>query len=90
VEIVAIEMRSPLRIRLSLVAIPPEAIKAFQEICRDIILFRDGNIRTVLERCIPQVMQARITDQEVERLASHIFTLQDAEIPLKRVEVKEE
>ena len=69
VEIAAIEMRSPLRIRLSLFAIPPEAITAFQEICRDIILFRDGNIRTVLERCLPQAMQTRVTEQEAERLA---------------------
>jgi hypothetical protein len=111
VEIVAIEMRSPLKIRLSLVAISPEATTAFQEICRDIILFRAGRlrpaapaigdpedanatrlagIRTVVERYIPQAVQARITEQEAERLAGHIATRQDAEIPLKRVEVKEE
>ena len=89
VEIAAIEMRSPLRIRLSLFAIPPEAITAFQEICRDIIVFRDGNIRTVLERCLPPEMHARVTEQEAERLAGHIVSLQEAEIPLKRVEVKE-
>ena len=40
VEIAAIELRSPLRIRLSLFAIAPAAISAFQEICRDVILFR--------------------------------------------------
>ena len=74
-------MRSPLRIRLSLFAIPPEAITAFQEICRDIILFRDGDIKTVLERCMPQEMHARVTEQEAERLAGHIVTLQEAEIP---------
>ena len=39
IEIVAIEMRSPLKIRLSLLGISPDAVKAFQEICRDIILF---------------------------------------------------
>ena len=89
VEIAAIEMRSPLRIRLSLVAIPPEAITAFQEICRDIILSRDANTRAVLERCLPQEMQARVTEQEAGRLTGHIVTLQEAEIPLKRVEVKE-
>jgi hypothetical protein len=94
VEIVAIEMRSPLRITLSLSAIPPEAITAFQEICRDIILLRDGRSRaahigSLLERYIPQAAQARITKQETERLAGHIVTLQEAEIPLKRVEVKE-
>jgi hypothetical protein len=88
VEIAAIEMRSPLRIRLSLFAIPPEAITAFQEICRDIIVFRDGNIRSVLERCMPEAMQAHVTEQEAERLISHIVTLREAEIPLKRVEVR--
>jgi hypothetical protein len=89
VEIAAIEMRSPLKIRLSLFAIPPEAIKAFQDICRNVILFRDGNVRTVLERCAPQTMLARITTQEAERLAGHIAVLQGAKIPLKRVEVRE-
>ena len=89
VEIAAIEMRSPLRIRLSLFAIPPEAIRAFQEICRDIIVFRDSNIRNVLDRSIPQSMQAHITEQEIERLIGHVVNLQGAEIPLRRVEVKE-
>ena len=45
VEIVAIELRSPLKIRLSLFAIEPAAVKAFQKICREIILFRDGGRR---------------------------------------------
>ena len=44
VEIVAIEMRSPLKIRLSLFGISPEAVRAFQEICRDIILTREGHL----------------------------------------------
>jgi hypothetical protein len=34
-------------------------------------------------------LRTRITDQEAQRLYSHIVTLQNAEIPLKRVEVKE-
>jgi hypothetical protein len=41
IEIVAIETRNPLKIRLSLVAIPAEAVKAFQDICRDIIRYRE-------------------------------------------------
>ena len=41
IEIAAIEMRSPLRIRLSLFAISPDAVKAFQEICRHIIVCRE-------------------------------------------------
>jgi hypothetical protein len=107
VEIVAIEMRSPMKIRLSLVAISPEAIEAFQEICRDVILFRSraatqtapdwdhspatrlARLKTVLERSTPQAIHERITEQEVERLADHIATLREAEIALKRVEVKQ-
>jgi hypothetical protein len=41
IQVVAIEMRRPLTITLSLFAISAEAVKAFQEICRDIILCRD-------------------------------------------------
>jgi hypothetical protein len=41
IEIVAIETRSPLKIRLSLIAIPVPAVKAFQDICRDIIRYRE-------------------------------------------------
>ena len=87
VEIAAIEMRSPLKIRLSLFAIPPEAITAFQEICRDIIVFRDDNTRTIRERGLPLAMRARLTEQEAARLAGHVARLQEAEIPLKRVEI---
>ena len=41
IQVVAIEMRRPLKIRLSLLAISAEAVKAFQKICRDIIVFRE-------------------------------------------------
>ena len=40
IQVVGIEMRSPLRVKLSLRAISAEAVKAFQEICRDVIRFR--------------------------------------------------
>ena len=82
VEIVRIELRSPLRITLSLFGISPDAIKAFQEICRDIILSR--------EFCTPEGVAGRITEQEARRLHGHVVTLQNAAIPLKRVEVKDE
>ena len=82
VEIVAIEMRSPLRITLSLFGISPDAINAFQEICRDVILSR--------EFCTPEGIEARITEPEARRIHSHVATLQNAAIPLKRVEVKGE
>jgi hypothetical protein len=90
VEIVAIEMRSPLKIRLALFAISEDALKAFQEICRSIILSRDGRSRasaaTVLEHWTPQ---PPISEQETQRLHRHVVTLQNATIPLKRVEVIE-
>ncbi len=41
IQVVAIEMRSPLTVKLSLLAISAEAVKAFQEICRDVIRFRE-------------------------------------------------
>jgi hypothetical protein len=81
IEIVAIEMRSPLKIRLSLFGISPDAVKAFQQICRDIILTRKSHL--------PADVVARITEQESTRLHGHIVTLQNAAIPLKRVEVTE-
>ena len=94
VEIVTIETRSPLKIRLSLFAISPEAVDAFQEIVRAIILIRQGrsssDIGAILERCLPQAMLARVTEQETERLAGHVASLQRAEIPLRRVEIKEQ
>ena len=92
IEIVAIEMRNPLRITLSLFAIPVEAVKAFEAICRDIILFRDSRSpHDSLTRICSTlgIERARITEQEETRLHRHIVTLQSAEIPLKRIEVKE-
>ena len=80
VEIVAIEMRSPLKIRLSLFGISPDAVEAFLEICRDIILRRDF--------ITPEGVAGRVTDQEARRLHNHVAALQSAAIPLKRVEVK--
>jgi hypothetical protein len=101
IEIAAIEVRSPLKIRLSLFAISPDAVKAFREICRHIIVFRErqsedlsarrlANITNALELCTSEGVPARITEQEAQRLHGHIVTLQNAAIPLKRVEVKEE
>ena len=80
VEIVAIEMRSPLKIRLSLFGISPPAVDAFQQICRDIILRRDF--------CAPDGFAGRINDQESKRLHDHVAGLREAKIPMKRVEVK--
>jgi hypothetical protein len=41
IEVVAIETRERLKVKLSLLAIPADAINAFQDICRDIIVFRE-------------------------------------------------
>ena len=41
IRVVGIEMRNPLTIKLSLLSISQEAVKAFQEICRTIIVFRE-------------------------------------------------
>jgi hypothetical protein len=81
VEIAAIEMRSPLKIRLSLFGISPAAVAAFQGICRDIILRRGFSA--------PEGIAVRITDQEARRLQGHVAALQNAAIPLKRIEVKD-
>ena len=62
VEIAAIDLRSPLRITLSLIGIPPGAVNAFQEICRGVILSRERkdlgarhlpNIQAAVALCTP-------------------------------------
>lgn len=91
IEIVAIEMRSPLKVRLSLQSISADAVDAFQEVCRDIILFREGRARPAASAASVSVaVRARMTAQEARRLEGHILTLQNATIPLRRVEVGSE
>ena len=63
IEIAAIEMRSPLRIRLSLFAISPDAVKAFQELCRHIIVFRERHRSAALTA-------GELEDVNARRLAS--------------------
>ena len=53
----------------------------------DIILDRERHSRLT---ALPEDVQAGISEQEIQRLQSHIAALQNAAIPLKRVEVKEE
>ena len=99
IEIVAIQMRSPLTIKLSLLAISADAVTAFQELCRELILARErperhgaqhpANIPRALGLCGPEV-HARITPNEAQRLHELIATLARAEVPLTRVEVKKE
>jgi hypothetical protein len=87
IEIVAIEMRSPLKIKLSLRGISTDAVTAFQDICRDLILMREGRSRAAA--WTPEGLAAHLTDDEARRLSRHVANLQHAAIPLKRVEVKE-
>ena len=102
IRVVAIEIRNPLKVRLSLLAISADAVKAFQEICRAIIFFREGRsprepsaglaaIRSALDLVLlADGKDGHITEKELQRLYGHIVTLQNAEVPLKRVVVNEE
>ena len=87
VRVVAIELRNPLKIKLSLLAIPPEAVQAFQDICRHIIVFRERRADPLAG--ITSTMD-RATEAEAQRLRNHIVSLQNAAVPLKRVIVREE
>ena len=88
IQVAEIVMRSPLKVTLSLHAIPLDAVKAFQEICREIIVFRNRSRRPAID--IAEALCARqgVTDREVQRIRGHIATLQDAKVPLKAVVVK--
>ena len=95
IQVVAIEMRNPLKVKLSLLAISAAAVQAFQEICRNIILFREGRARPDITTALDLVLHADgrnvdITEKEVHRLYGHIVTLQNAEVPLRRVVVRDE
>jgi hypothetical protein len=110
IRVVAIDIRNPLKVKLSLLAIPAEAVKAFQDICRDIIFFRerrspqdpsagqhedvDEKRQATIKGALDRVLLAdgkngHITENELQRLYGHILTLQNAEVPLKRVVVNE-
>ena len=93
IQVVGIELRSPLKVKLSLLAIPAEAVKAFQDICREIIILRKRQSPANINDLLARVLQAdgkagHITEKETQRLYSHIVALQNAEVPLKRVVVK--
>jgi hypothetical protein len=87
VRVVAIELRNPLKIRLSLLAIPAEAVKAFQDICREIIVFRERRADPLAGIA---ATLTRVTDAEAQRLRGHIVSLQRAAVPLKRVIVRDD
>ena len=93
IQVSSMTMRSPMKVTLSLQAIPVEAVKAFQEICRAIIVSRERGsppqqpvIDAALSLCAGH---PHITDQEAQRIDRHIATLQQAAVPLKSMLVKE-
>jgi hypothetical protein len=93
IQVVAIEMGSPLKIKLSLHAIPVEAVTAFQDICRDLILARERRIdgRTVVDLGLKAPANAgQLTESEAQRLQLHITSLHNAAVPLKRVVMRDE
>jgi hypothetical protein len=99
IQVVAIETTRPLTITLSLVGISPAAVRAFQDICRDIIRLRQqprsaapsaGAREGVDHQRLGTIAGGvgNITETETRRLNEHIVALQSAEVPLKRVVVK--
>lgn len=90
IQVAEIVMRSPLKVTLWLRAIPEEAIKAFQDICREIIVFRDRRSqRSAMDLAEALCARQGVTNREVHRIRGHIATLQDAKVPLKAVMLKE-
>jgi len=106
IQVVAIETRSPLKVKLSLFAISAEAVKAFQDICRDIIVYRQrrhaastpgerdalsltrlAHITSTLALLWADGGPSRLTEKEARRISRHIEILQNADVPLTRVEV---
>jgi hypothetical protein len=96
IQVVAIEMTRPLTIRLSLVGISAEAVRAFQDICRDIIVFRQRSRPAAMPACAPTAVDdgrlariasvvGNITETETRRLCEHLVALQNAEVSLRRV-----
>ena len=88
IEVVAIETRERLKVKLSLLAIPGEALDAFQDICRDVIVFRDRPDRgaalavsawqDVIARRLAAVTSALNTDSTTQTSDSDRLTVDDA------------
>jgi hypothetical protein len=92
IQVAAISMRNPLKVSLSLLSIPEEAVNAFREICRQIILSREGRshhttIDAALTLCAPDA-RVRMTEPERQRIHAHVKTLHDAEVPLRAVVIR--
>jgi hypothetical protein len=88
IQVVAIEMRNPLTITLSLLAISDDAVRAFQDICRDVIARRPTNVHAAVAPVFhADGRHGDLTEQETARLHAQIEALRNAEVPLKRVVV---
>lgn len=77
IEVISMEMHDGLKVRLALHQIPTETVKMFEDVCRELIRFRDRRPR------LPAL--TGLSDQEARRLDRHVAALQNATIPLKRV-----
>lgn len=75
IQIVAIEMRRPLKIKLSLLEISDDAVLAFCDICRDVIRFHEGRAHqatlTPDQRNEFRARQLAIVKSALERCSLH-------------------
>jgi hypothetical protein len=92
IQVASITMRNPLKIKLSLLAIPPAAVTAFQDICREVIVFRGRDdaagkaaIEAALSRCMNEGGAVRLSEGEAQRMHGHVMMLKNATVPLKAV-----
>ena len=88
IEVVAIDTRERLKVKLSLLAIPAHAVNAFQDICRDIIVFRErpdrdatrqpGAWQDVIARRLAAFTAALNSEEPTEMSRDDRLTVQDA------------
>ena len=90
IQVAEIVMRSPLKVTLSLRAIPVEAVKAFQDICREVIVSRGRSRDSAIAVAEAVCARQGVTERDVQRVRGHVATLQNAEVPLKAVVLKGE
>jgi hypothetical protein len=95
IQVAAMTMRNPMKVTLSLLAIPDRSVKAFQEICRQIIISRERRVAlnrsaidAALAICAPEAEHARLTAHEAERIHTHVARLHAAEVPLREIVIK--